>query len=75
MLVPADRPSRFWFVLPALLLLAVVVMLQRRRIAHLAKVAVALSGAPIEGQVTAQISPPRQFEIRRAAESLCDAGR
>jgi TRAP transporter 4TM/12TM fusion protein len=40
-LVPADRPSRFWFVLPALLLLAVVVMLQRRRIAHLAKVAVA----------------------------------
>jgi hypothetical protein len=41
-LVPADRPSRFWFVLPALLLLAVVVMRQRRRIQHLAKVAVAL---------------------------------
>ena len=29
--VAADRPSRYWFVLPALLLLAVVVMLQRRR--------------------------------------------
>ena len=36
-LVPADRPSRFWFVLPALLLLVVVVMFQRRRIQHSAK--------------------------------------
>ena len=41
-LVPADRPSRFWFVLPALLLLTVVVMLQRRRIQNSTKVAVAL---------------------------------
>jgi hypothetical protein len=41
-LVPADRPSRFWFVLPALLLLAAIVMLQRRRIAHSTKVAVAV---------------------------------
>jgi TRAP transporter 4TM/12TM fusion protein len=32
-LVPADRPSRYWFALPALLLLAVVIALQRRRLA------------------------------------------
>jgi TRAP transporter 4TM/12TM fusion protein len=38
-LVPADRPSRYWFALPALLLLAIVVTLQRRRLAL--KVAVA----------------------------------
>ena len=31
-LVPAERPSRFWFVLPALLLLAAIVALQRRRL-------------------------------------------
>jgi TRAP transporter 4TM/12TM fusion protein len=30
-LVPAHRPSRYWFALPALLLLAGVVLLQRRR--------------------------------------------
>ncbi|MGH6665130.1 MAG: TRAP transporter permease [Pseudolabrys sp.] len=30
-LVPAHRPSRYWFALPALLLLGVVVLLQRRR--------------------------------------------
>jgi Domain of unknown function (DUF3394) len=30
-LVPADRPSRYWFTIPALGLLAVIVLLQRRR--------------------------------------------
>ncbi len=30
-LVPAHRPSRYWFALPALALLAVIVLLQRRR--------------------------------------------
>jgi hypothetical protein len=30
-LVPAHRPNRYWFALPALLLLAGVVLLQRRR--------------------------------------------
>jgi TRAP-type uncharacterized transport system fused permease subunit len=30
-LIPADRPSRYWFALPALALLAVIVLLQRRR--------------------------------------------
>jgi MYXO-CTERM domain-containing protein len=30
-LVPADRPSRYWFALPALALLAGIVALQRRR--------------------------------------------
>ena len=30
-LVPADRPSRYWFALPALLLLGVIVLLQLRR--------------------------------------------
>jgi hypothetical protein len=40
-LVPADRPSRYWFAVPALLLLAVIVALQRRR-RHQLKVAVAL---------------------------------
>ncbi len=34
-LVPAHRPNRYWFALPALLLLAGIVMLQRRR-QHLA---------------------------------------
>jgi len=29
--VPADRPSRYWFAIPALLLLGVIVVLQRRR--------------------------------------------
>jgi hypothetical protein len=38
-LVPADRPSRYWFVLPALLLLAAIMALQRRRLQP--KVAVA----------------------------------
>jgi TRAP transporter 4TM/12TM fusion protein len=40
-LVPADRPSRYWFAIPALLLLAIVVTLQRKR-RHQLKVAVAL---------------------------------
>jgi TRAP transporter 4TM/12TM fusion protein len=31
-LVPADRPSRYWFALPALLVLAGIVALQRRRL-------------------------------------------
>jgi TRAP transporter 4TM/12TM fusion protein len=35
-LVPAHRPSRYWFALPALLLLAGVVLLQRRRLPRLA---------------------------------------
>jgi Domain of unknown function (DUF3394) len=39
-LVPADRLSRYWFALPALLLLAAVVALQRRD--RQPKVAVAL---------------------------------
>jgi hypothetical protein len=39
-LVPADRPSRYWFALPALLLLAAIVALQRRRLQP--KVAVAV---------------------------------
>jgi hypothetical protein len=30
-LVPADRPSRYWFAIPALLVLAGIVALQRRR--------------------------------------------
>jgi TRAP transporter 4TM/12TM fusion protein len=30
-LVPADRPSRYWLVIPALLLLAGIILLQRRR--------------------------------------------
>jgi MYXO-CTERM domain-containing protein len=30
-LVPADRPSRYWFMIPALALLAIVVLLQLRR--------------------------------------------
>jgi hypothetical protein len=30
-LVPADRPSRYWFAVPALLLLAGIIALQRRR--------------------------------------------
>ena len=30
-LVPADRPSRYWFVIPALLLLAGIALLQHRR--------------------------------------------
>ena len=30
-LVPANRPSRYWFAVPALLLLAAIVMLQLRR--------------------------------------------
>jgi TRAP transporter 4TM/12TM fusion protein len=38
-LVPADRPSRFWFALPALAVLGAIVLLQRRRRAH--KVALA----------------------------------
>ena len=46
-LVPADRPSRFWFAVPSLLLLLVVVILQRRRIQHSTKVAVPLERAPI----------------------------
>ena len=29
--VPADRPSRYWFALPAILLLGLVAWLQRRR--------------------------------------------
>jgi hypothetical protein len=30
-LVPAERPSRYWFMIPAVLLLAIVVLLQLRR--------------------------------------------
>ncbi|MGB0087213.1 MAG: DUF3394 domain-containing protein, partial [Rhodomicrobiaceae bacterium] len=30
-LVPADRPARYWFAVPALLLLGGIVALQRRR--------------------------------------------
>ncbi len=30
-LVPAHRPSRYWFALPALLLLGAIVLLQQRR--------------------------------------------
>jgi MYXO-CTERM domain-containing protein len=30
-LVPADRPHRYWFALPALFVLALIVLLQRRR--------------------------------------------
>jgi MYXO-CTERM domain-containing protein len=30
-LTPADRPSRYWFALPGLLALGVIVLLQRRR--------------------------------------------
>jgi hypothetical protein len=37
--VPANRPSRYWFAIPALLLLAGVILLQRRR--HQFKLAVA----------------------------------
>jgi hypothetical protein len=39
-LAPADRPNRYWFVVPALLLLAAIMALQRRRLQP--KVAVAL---------------------------------
>jgi hypothetical protein len=38
-LVPAHRPSRYWFAIPALLLLGAVILLQRRR--HQFKLAVA----------------------------------
>jgi len=38
-LVPAHRPSRYWFAIPALLLLAGIILLQRRR--HQFKLAVA----------------------------------
>ena len=31
-LVPAQRPSRYWFAIPALLLLAGIILLQRRRV-------------------------------------------
>ena len=31
-LVPSDRPNRYWFAVPALLLLAVIIVLQRRRV-------------------------------------------
>jgi hypothetical protein len=30
-LVPADRPSRYWFAVPALALLGIVVLLQMQR--------------------------------------------
>jgi hypothetical protein len=41
MLVPTDRPSRYWFAIPAALLLAGIITLQRRRRHRALKLAVA----------------------------------
>src|SRR5262245_42859983 len=50
-LVPANRASRFWFVLPALLLLLVVVMLQRRRIHRSAKLQSFSARQPVDAPI------------------------